>query len=54
MDEKLIASRSERCRLDMGDYYVVRSNNIVETHVVLEEYGRDLNALAAWAAVAEE
>jgi hypothetical protein len=54
-DARLRTSRSERCRFDLGNYYVhdVNRNFIVETHVDPEVLGRELGALQDYETVTE-
>ncbi|MCY2991305.1 MAG: hypothetical protein NTY19_26040 [Planctomycetota bacterium] len=56
MDRKLKALRSQRWQSDLGDYYVVDlpRNFVVDSHIDLEAYGRELGALAAWETLAAE
>jgi hypothetical protein len=51
--EKLLATRSSRNRLELGDYYAVRlnGNSVVAKHVNLETWGRELGALKPWESV---
>jgi hypothetical protein len=55
-DRMLKATRGERARVDVGDYYVidVRVNGIVEKDVDLEETARDLGVLTAYERLVEE
>ena len=55
--ERLGKNRSgSRGEFDFGTYYVIRfgyggsepSTNIIQTHVDLEDLGRELNVLAQW------
>ena len=48
--EKLLAARSERVRLDLGDYYVVdqRRNFLIHKDVDPETYAREIGVLAEW------
>jgi hypothetical protein len=52
-DETLKTSRGERCRQQMGDYYIVNTsrNFIVDKNVDPEELGRELGVLKAWESV---
>jgi len=54
--EKLCVTRGQRMRMDVGDYYVVDYNRnfVVASHVDLEEWGRELDALKGYEVVAEE
>jgi hypothetical protein len=52
-EECLKATRGERGRHDLGDYYIVdvRRNFVVATHQDPETLGRELGALRPWEAV---
>jgi hypothetical protein len=53
--EKLMATRSDRWRGELGDYYAVKvnGNSVVVKHVDLATLGRELGALQPWESVAE-
>jgi hypothetical protein len=44
-NEWLRATRGDRWRGDLGDYFTVGADGIVDTHVNLEELGRELGVL---------
>jgi hypothetical protein len=52
----LKATRGERFRQEQGDYYVLdyRSRWIVEKHVDVEAYARELGVLHEWERVVED
>jgi hypothetical protein len=41
----LKATRGQRERRDLGDYYIYRRNVVTETHIKLEELGKRLGVL---------
>ncbi len=48
-DDKILkTARSERVRLDLGDYYIIntRRNLLTDKQIDLESLGRELDALA--------
>ncbi len=51
----LKASRGERARLDLGEFYVldVSGNSVLSKQIDPEELGRELGVLHAWERVAE-
>jgi len=53
MGRKLKATRGDRARIDLGDFYIIdiHRNSIVGHHVDPEEMARQLGALAKWEAV---
>lgn len=53
--EVLLASRSERSRQDVGDFYVVDAslNTVIERGVDLAALGRELGVLAGYEKVVE-
>src|SRR4051812_34734499 len=53
---KLVKSRGERARIDVGEYYVLdtNANTIVWKQFDLEAYARSLGALHPWERLAEE
>jgi hypothetical protein len=54
-DEQLKATRGDRWRSDLGDYYIVNvnRNNLVAQHVDPVELGRELGVLRPWEEVAD-
>jgi hypothetical protein len=51
--EVLKAARSERARIDLGDFYIVCTEigGVNASHLDLEELGREIGALKAWEVV---
>jgi len=51
--KRLRKLRGDRWWLDFGSYYTVDWNtgNLRDRHIVLEEYGREVGALAEWEAL---
>ncbi len=54
--EAVKVARSERMRLDVGQFYVIdyRMNAIIHHDVDLEQWGRDLGVLKPWEEVRYE
>lgn len=54
-DEVMKKSRSERVRLDLGDYYILDFNRnfIVAQYVDPEAFGREIGALESYETVIE-
>jgi hypothetical protein len=54
--ELLRAARGTRARQDLGDYYVVDllHNRVINTNVDLEEFGREVEALAPYESLENE
>lgn len=55
-DEMLKATRGERWRDELGDFYLVDldANAVMAKHVDPESYGRKLGVLKAWERLQEE
>lgn len=55
-NETLKATRGQRLRMQVGDYYVVDFNRnfILHTNVDPEQMGRELGVLHAWERVIDE
>ena len=53
--QQLKATRGDRWRNQLGDYYVVdlNSNAILSQHVSPEKYGRELGCLSPWEGICE-
>ena len=51
--KRLRKLRGDRWWLDFGSYYTVDWNtgNLGDTHINLEQYGREVGALATWEAL---
>lgn len=54
-DQRLLSNRSAGSWLDLGDFYVVDTNQnaVVDTHIDLVHTARKLGALAEWEELAE-
>jgi predicted DNA-binding protein (UPF0251 family) len=49
--ETLRKARSDEARATLGDYYIVHGTDVVEDHVHIEEYCRQVGALRDWEVV---
>ena len=56
LGQKLHKYRGGRWRTNLGDFYVIDGETgfLVQTHVDLEQYGRQVGALAEWEALSED
>jgi len=43
--ERLRATRSDRWRNELGDYFIVSGNSVIAQHIDVEELGRELGVL---------
>ena len=55
-DQALRKARSERVRLDLGQYFIVdfRRNLSLDTNINIEEFGREIGVLAPREVLARE
>ena len=47
--QQLRAARGARARVELGDYYMVDERGVaVDSHIDIEELGREIGALQSW------
>ena len=53
--QQLKATRGERWRTELGDYYIIDANHnfVIAQHVDLEKLGRELECLPKWEKLGE-
>ena len=53
--QQLKATRGERYRNDLGDYYIIDANRnfVIAQHVDVEKLGREMECLSSWEKLGE-
>ncbi len=55
-NERLLAARSARVKVEMGDYYIVNTKHggVTRSNLDLVDFARELRCLQPWEALVEE